>query len=256
MAGDQVSGEADVTKYDGDDEAALDAMADEAAADYDSYGSAGSGSGPAGGGSAVGGGPAGGGGGGGGGGGEPGGGEPGGGEPGGGRRGPSVTGPTSGRKPTELVIKGRIEWNGTVVRWNDGIREVNFDQLTPADVAKLHDAAGRAARTRARANKAGSSFRAKSPRAQARELTRRRGGKEALAALTGVSVGTVTRWLSGKQAPSKARSEQIGRAYGELGKHAKKVAEARTFPKMLDSVLRERYGVAVRIFDPEFIHFQ
>jgi transcriptional regulator with XRE-family HTH domain len=246
MAGDQVSGEADVTPYSSDHEAALDAMADEAAADYDSYGSAGGGSGPVGGGP-VGGGPAGGGG---------GGGEPGGGEPGGGRRGPSITGPTSGQKPTKLVIKGRIEWNGTVVRWNDGIRKVNFDQLTPADVAKLHDAAGRAARTRARADKAGSSFRAKSPKAQARALTRRRGGKEALAALTGVSVGTVTRWLSGKQAPSKARSEQIGRAYGELGKHAKAVAEARTFPKMLDSVLRERYGVAVRIFDPEFIHFQ
>jgi len=251
----------DPTEYDSNDEAAIEAAMDDAWAEYEAdqerqgSGGTGGGGGGGGGGSEAGGG-------GGGGAGTSGGPGP---APAG---GPRISGGAGSTGPLTMRVTARIEWNGTTVRSNNGVRTVSFDQY---NAAVLRPDLEKAQRQRQRANNAGSSFTAKGWQAQYRQLTKTARGRSVAEALgLTPSKRTSQRWLQKgtTAAPSKSNRERIAHAYNEARHLAAGTARERArrstselVRKMTDG-LESAYGggpngrTTIRFFDIQDITFE
>jgi hypothetical protein len=147
---------------------------------------------------------------------------------------------------TSLSIKGKIEWNGSVDLKDNGIRKLNLDRFQPQDMRQLK----RATQNRRRA---GRSLTDKGWHAQLRKLTgSERGQKASEAAGLSPSRGTLLRWLSEQQSPSKENRERIQAAYESMRQDVKvDKGVAGTFTRIVE----KRQGVRIRVRDIQNMHF-
>lgn len=159
-------------------------------------------------------------------------------------------------------IRAKVEYHGVTARANNGVRKFTLDQLTPAQKAKVVEAARKASEARRLAREAQpkKSYRSRDWRAQFSQLFRTQKGYEAMdrAGVTATK-GTLGRWLRGTQEPSKANREAIARAYEGMRMEPVRNAtqrseeQARDVAQVFDKVVSEAYGdngVRFRNIDP------
>lgn len=147
------------------------------------------------------------------------------------------------------VIRAEVEFHGHIYGGGKAIRNFTLE-LSNAQKARVVAAAKNAASARqeARDTQPKKTYRAKGWRAQFRQLTGTRKGREALGE-AGVSANTRTqsRWLSGGEA-SKGNRAAISRAYEAMrmeNVHAathRADAQAMEAARVFDDVVAEAYG--------------
>lgn len=152
-----------------------------------------------------------------------------------------------------MRVRGEVEWAGTKVRSNNGVRWLNADRLK---LAGVRTALNTARKVKGDVARAGRSYRAKGWHAQLSELTRNPRGHSATdrADLT-VTVETLRKWLSGGGDPNPANQGKISAAYREMRDQV--VGEARTkslaanhaLADAVSAALEERYGAQIRVRD-------
>lgn len=126
---------------------------------------------------------------------------------------------------------------------------INLDPVRQA-MAEAREAAQKAAQAPSRAR----SYRAQSPAAQIRHLSRTRAGRAALADLP-VSDRTRKAWTSGDRQPSAANRAAIEAAYEAVATRGGSAARAdsraadKHVADALSAALKDRYGTNVRLFN-------
>lgn len=234
--GRSVTGDGD--EYDTADEAAAEAAADEAWADWDDARADRPGeSGPG-----------------------PGGGGGGGddtGSPGGGGGGPGGGG-GGGGLPTAMQVRADVEWSGE----NRGTRTVTLDGLDLAEFQRATERA-RAATAKASSARPAASYRATGWTAQLRQLEATKHGRDALArAGFDASARTRRRWRAGTGGASKARREQIADAYQDarmwrVREANQQASEARKdLTTTLTETFRDRYSTTIRLHDIQYMELR
>lgn len=166
-------------------------------------------------------------------------------------------------EPSKADVKARIEWAGTVMPKNNGMRRTKLD--LPADkMKKVRAAVEKVQRAKGKKEAARPSvrYKAKSPRARWNEMRKSKRGQAAMEkAGLAPSKRTQQRWAAGG-APGKEFAEKIDAAYEalrtwnvtEAGENAeranKEAADAFT------DALKDKYGVNIRLRDIEDFTFE
>lgn len=169
-------------------------------------------------------------------------------------------------EPSGIDVRAQIEWAGTIMPANNGVRRTKLDGLSPGAMRKVREAlaAHKAAQQRQVTAKPLTSLKAKGWHAQLKELTGNPHGSTAAdKAGLNPNAATLRKWLADEDYPiRKSDRERIDRAYKELRdrpmreagqatqKTAHKVATA------LTEALRERYGVNIRFRNIEHFKFE
>jgi hypothetical protein len=131
-----------------------------------------------------------------------------------------------------LVITAQVEWAGTVMKKNDGVRTVRLDGLTSAQLIAIQNEFGAAA--------AAGNWATRYNIVKDSESAKRAGLR--------VSRTTARRWARGTQQPSKANRAKINEAY-------KRETRERAVNKVTEE-LRNSYDVNVRFRNITDMHLQ
>lgn len=153
--------------------------------------------------------------------------------------------------PTRLTVTAEVEWAGTKMARDGGVRTVRLDGL---EMDRVLRALQHAHKDTAAVASAGATLRAKGWEAQLSRLVKDRRGRAATdhAGLT-VTRDTLLKWLSGQRDPSPANQRKIAEAYGHIRQSI--IDDARTkaersrhlLANEVSASLERRYGSQIRL---------
>lgn len=168
-------------------------------------------------------------------------------------------------EPSRADVRAQIEWAGTVMPTNNGVRRTRLD-LPREGMRKVRKAVEKAKRAKDRRQgaKPAVRYQAKSWHAKLADLTKTQRGSEAAdRAGLSPSLRTLGKWLSDPEYPiRKGDRERIDKAYEELRNWG--VTEAKTAEEKADhevseamtQALKDQYGPNIRFRNIERFDFE